>query len=87
MNRGYTVEHISWYDPQGANPALEWETEFYSIDVTENIAAVKLRLECQEMRYIDYFNMMKIDLRPQQFGWILLQAGLRSPVQRDSGTP
>jgi hypothetical protein len=54
-------EYYSWYDPKDLNPTLTWETEFYSIDITENIAAVKLRLECQEVRYIDYFNMMKID--------------------------
>ena len=54
-------EYCSWYSPENAKPELVWETEFYRIDVTENIAAVKLRLECQEVRYIDYFNMMKID--------------------------
>ena len=56
-------EYVSWSNPQDANPELKWETEFYAIDVTENIAAVKLRLECQEVRYIDYFNMMKLDGR------------------------
>ena len=56
-------EYFSWYAPEEADPELEWETEFYNIDVTENIAAVKLRLECQEVRYIDYFNMMKIEGR------------------------
>jgi hypothetical protein len=55
------AEYCSWYKPENAKPELAWETEFYRIDVTENIAAVKLRLECQEVRYIDYFNMMKID--------------------------
>ena len=30
------------------------------MDVTQNIAAVKLRLECQKVSYIDYFNLMKI---------------------------
>jgi hypothetical protein len=54
-------EYLSWYNPQDADPELEWETEFYKIDVTENIAAVKLRLECQKVRYIDYFNMIKLD--------------------------
>jgi hypothetical protein len=54
-------EYYSWYVPEEENPALKWETEFFSINVTENIAAVKLRLECQKVRYIDYFNMMKID--------------------------
>jgi len=56
-------KYLSWYDPDNADPELEWETEFYSIDVTENIAAVKLRLECQDVRFIDYFNMMRIDGR------------------------
>jgi hypothetical protein len=55
------AEYCSWYNPENVKPELAWETEFYRIDVTENIAAVKLRLECQEVRYIDYFNMMKID--------------------------
>ena len=54
-------EYFSWYNPEDADPELTWETEFYSIDVTENIAAVKLRLECQKVRFIDYFNMMKLD--------------------------
>ena len=56
-------EYLSWYDPDNADPELEWETEFYSIDVTESIATVKLRLECQNVRFIDYFNMMKLDGR------------------------
>jgi hypothetical protein len=54
-------EYFSWYNPEDADPELAWETEFYSVDVTENIAAVKLRLECQNVRYMDYFNMMKLD--------------------------
>jgi hypothetical protein len=55
------TEYMSWYDPENANSALDWETEFYKIDVTENIAQVKLRIECQEVKYIDYFNMMNIN--------------------------
>ena len=54
-------EYVSWYYPENLDPDLEWETEFYWIDVTENVAAVKLRLECQKVGYIDYFNMMKLD--------------------------
>jgi hypothetical protein len=53
-------EFNTWYDPEKLNPELVWETEFYSIDVTGDIAAVKLRLENQIVRYIDYLNMMKI---------------------------
>jgi hypothetical protein len=56
-------EYCSWYNPQDADPQIRWETEFYSIDVTENIGAVKLRLECQKVRYIDYFHLMKMDGR------------------------
>jgi len=54
-------EFCTWYAPEKLNPDLDWETEFYSIDVTGNIASVKLRLENQTVRYIDYLNMMKID--------------------------
>jgi hypothetical protein len=54
-------EYFSWYNPEDADPELAWETEFYSVDVMENIAAVKLRLECQKVKYIDYFSMMKLD--------------------------
>lgn len=53
-------EFYSWYAPEKRNPELEWETEFYSIDVTGNLAAVKLRIENQNVKYIDYLNMMKI---------------------------
>jgi hypothetical protein len=49
------TEYCSWYDPKEVDPELKWETEFYSIDVSGNIGAVKLRLECQKVRYIDYF--------------------------------
>jgi hypothetical protein len=55
------AKYCSWYDPQNADPELEWETEFYSIDVTGNVGAVKIRLENQKVRYIDYFNVMKVD--------------------------
>jgi hypothetical protein len=54
-------EYLSWYDPADRNPDLKWETEFYSVDVVGNFASVKLRLECQEVRYIDFFHMMKIN--------------------------
>jgi hypothetical protein len=53
-------EFYSWYSPENVEPELEWEKEFYSIDVTGDIAAVKLRLENQKVRYIDYLNLMKI---------------------------
>ena len=54
-------EFCSCYAPEKLDPVLDWETEFYHIDVTGNIDGVKLRLENQRVRYIDYLNMMKID--------------------------
>ncbi|MFW9999767.1 MAG: nuclear transport factor 2 family protein [Candidatus Hodarchaeota archaeon] len=54
-------EYLSWYDPEKVNKDLTWTTEFYNIDVTGNNAAVKLRIECEEVGYIDYFNLMKIN--------------------------
>jgi hypothetical protein len=54
-------QYCAWYDPQDVDPELEWETEFYSIDVTEDVGAAKIRLENQNVRYIDYFNMLKLD--------------------------
>lgn len=54
-------EFNAWYHPSKYNPDLEWETEFYFVDVTADLASVKLRIENQNVRYIDYLNMMKID--------------------------
>ena len=54
-------EFCDWYAPENRNPDLEWETEIYSIDVTGGLASVKLRIENQKVKYIDYLNMMKID--------------------------
>lgn len=53
-------EYFSWYDPKDYNPALDWKTDFCYIDVTGHLASVKIRIECQEVCYVDYFNMMKI---------------------------
>ncbi|MFX0072927.1 MAG: nuclear transport factor 2 family protein [Candidatus Hermodarchaeota archaeon] len=55
------AEYLSWYDPEKVNINLNWTTEFYNVDVTGNNAAVKLKLECEEVGYIDYFNLMKIN--------------------------
>ena len=54
-------EYMTFYDPQRADPNLHWETEFFYIDIFDPLASVKLRLENENVRYIDYFNMMKID--------------------------
>ena len=54
-------EFCNWYAPENLKPELVWETEIYSIDVTGDLASVKLRIENQNVMYIDYLNMMKID--------------------------
>lgn len=54
-------EYLSWYNPEEVNESLTWRTEFYYVDVTESIGAVKLKIECEEVGYIDYFNLMKIN--------------------------
>ncbi len=54
-------EYLSWYSPENFNNNLNWKTKFYYIDVTNNIGSVKLKLECEEVGYIDYFNLMKIN--------------------------
>ena len=55
------AEYLSWYDPKKVDKNLNWKTKFYYIDVTDNLAQVKLRIECEKVRYLDYFNLMKID--------------------------
>ena len=54
-------EFCGWYSPENLRAELEWETQIISIDITGNLAAVKLNIEHQEIKYIDYLNMMKID--------------------------
>ena len=54
-------EYFSWYDPEKVNNDLTWTTDFYNVDITGNIAAVKLKIQCEEVGYIDYFNLMKIN--------------------------
>ena len=54
-------EYLSWYNPNTVNENLTWNTEFYYIDVTGNNSAVKLKIESEEVCYIDYFNLMKIN--------------------------
>jgi hypothetical protein len=53
-------EFCDWYAPEKKPEDLIWETEIYDIDVTGNLASVKLRIENQKVKYIDYLNMMKI---------------------------
>ena len=52
---------LSYFDPQKADKNLKWEIEFYNIDVAGNVAAVKIRLESQKIRYIDFLNLVKTD--------------------------
>jgi len=55
------AEYLSWYNPQKVDQSLKWKTEFYYVDVTDKMGAVKLRIGNQKFGYIDYFNLMKID--------------------------
>ena len=71
--------YMSWYKPEEVDSSLVWETEFYSIDITEHLASVKLRLECQKNRYIDYFNMMKQDGK----WWIVNK--MSYPINKEDG--
>jgi len=57
LDRG---QYLAKYDPKDADPNLHWETEFLEIDITGNIGSVRLRLECEKVKYIDYFHVMKI---------------------------
>jgi len=54
-------EYLAWYNPDKVNKDLNWRTKFYYVDITGNIAAAKIKIECEEVRYIDYFNLMKIN--------------------------
>lgn len=54
-------KYCSWYDPKDYDENVKWETEFYYVDITGNVGSAKLRLECERVQYIDYFNLMKLD--------------------------
>lgn len=54
-------EYCSWYDPEKVDTNLQWDTEFFYIDVFEKNAQVKLKIETQTFGYLDYFNLMKIN--------------------------
>ena len=53
--------YMSWYDPNKNDTTLNWKTTIEYIDVSEELASVKLRIENQKFGFIDYFNLMKID--------------------------
>lgn len=68
-------EFNSWYLPENFNPDLDWETEIYSIDITGNLAAVKLRIENQKVMYIDYLHLMYLEDR----WWIVHKLSQENP--------
>ncbi|MFX0050981.1 MAG: nuclear transport factor 2 family protein, partial [Candidatus Hermodarchaeota archaeon] len=53
-------EYYSWYDPKKVDSNLQWKTEFFYVNVYENNAQAKISIENQNVKYIDYFNLMKI---------------------------
>ncbi len=55
------AKYYSWYDHKDFDKRLNWETEIYYVDITGSVGSAKIRLECEKVRYIDYFNLMKLD--------------------------
>jgi hypothetical protein len=53
-------EFCRWYDPGKKDPSLIWDFEIHSVDVTGDVAQVKLHLENQRVLYFDYLNLMRI---------------------------
>lgn len=54
-------KYYSWYDPEKVDSSLQWKTEFYYVDIFKNNAQVKISIGNQNITYLDYFNLMKID--------------------------
>jgi len=53
--------YMSWYDPNKNDTTLNWKTTIKYINVSNELASVKLQIENQKFGYVDYFNLMKID--------------------------
>ena len=53
---------LSYFDPSEAQPDL-WEFEVYYVNVTGTAAAANVRIENDRVRFIDYFNLLKLDGR------------------------
>ena len=56
-------EYKSWYNPDEVDKSLKWETKFFYIDVTGKAASAKISIENQNVRYVDYFNLINQDGR------------------------
>ena len=54
-------KYCSWYDPKDYDENVNWETEILYVDITGNVGSAKIRLECERVQYIDYFNLLKLD--------------------------
>jgi len=52
---------LGWYETPRENNSEEWSFEVYSVDVTGHEASAKVRIENKQTKYIDYFNLLKID--------------------------
>jgi hypothetical protein len=52
-------KYISRYKPGDSDKNLNWNPWFYYIDISGNIAVVKIRIANQKFGYIDYFNLIK----------------------------
>ena len=54
-------KYCSWYNPKDYDENVNWETEILYVDITENVGSAKIRLECERVKYIDYFNLLKLE--------------------------
>ncbi len=55
------AEYMSWYNPAELDQSLDWETKFFYVDVTGRVASAKISIENQNVRYVDYFNLIRQD--------------------------
>ena len=65
VNNGELVKfdldtYCGFANPQRA-AQLTWDWEIYYVDVTGHAASAKVRLENDNVTFIDYFNMLKLD--------------------------
>ncbi|MHA2043115.1 MAG: nuclear transport factor 2 family protein [Candidatus Thorarchaeota archaeon] len=53
--------YMSWYNPDEVDQSLNWETKFFYVDVTGKAASAKISIENQNVKYVDYFNLIRQD--------------------------
>ncbi|MHA2142032.1 MAG: nuclear transport factor 2 family protein [Candidatus Thorarchaeota archaeon] len=56
-------EYMSWYNPDEVDKSLKWETNIFYVNVTGKTASAKISIENQNVKYVDYFNLILLDRR------------------------